>query len=100
MPAVCQSRNVLIRHFQNCKAAEDIFPSLLTDSTTHQAIGRFQAKIDTVKSDQAHVYASCGLFIASGTVKFTGQQDEFFQNCIHLGVLVENNLDCCAFDVN
>lgn len=83
--AKCNSRNVLIREFEERHVAAASFPPSLDDSTTRKAIQRFQIYI-------AKVCACCGSFTLSTFTYYLNKTDSLFRKCVDLGVLAEAKL--------
>ena len=96
-PPLCQNQTILIRNFDSQKSAADSFPLLLTDATTGQAIGCFQASIDLTRSNQSQVCASCGLFVSANAANFLQPSDLTFQQAVQKNVFCTADLDCCAY---
>ena len=78
----CNSKDILRKNFSIKNLAASCFPPVLSDSTTRQAIQRFQNYIAKVESDTEQICASCGLTTLLETTSFLHKTDSLFQRCI------------------
>lgn len=87
---------MLVADFAQRKEAAASFPPLLTDTSTRNAITQFQSHINTVIADTNDVCACCGLLIVFGTGSLLTRLYPEFVSAIKVGVIVEDDLDCCG----
>lgn len=92
----CNSRNILRKKFGNKNLAASSFPSVPSDSTTCQAIQRFQNYIARIKANTEQICASCGLTTPLESTSFLHKTDSLFQRCIDRQIFSEATLDNCG----
>lgn len=89
-------KNVLVANFAENKKAAILFPLLLTDTSTYNAIKQFQLDINNVIIDTNDVCACCSLFTLAATGTLLTRVYSEFVSAIEAGIIVNDYFDNCG----
>ena len=91
------ARNVLIAGFAQREDAAALFPTSLTDTSTRDAVRRFQLHIDTVITNTNDVCVSCGLFISFGAGTVLTKVHPVFTFAVEAAIIIKDEFDCYGY---